>query len=34
MFDSLVVQWGTLLGFAALIAVLINISQTGRGGQG
>ena len=25
MFDSLVVQWGTLLGFAALIAVLINI---------
>ena len=25
MFDSLVVQWGTLLGCAALIAVLINI---------
>jgi hypothetical protein len=24
IFDSLVVQWGTLLGFAALIAALIN----------
>jgi len=25
MFESLVVQWVTLLGFAAIIAVLINI---------
>lgn len=25
MFDSLLVQWGTLLGFVALVVVLINI---------
>jgi uncharacterized membrane protein len=25
MFDSLVVQWGSLLGFAAVIAVVINL---------